>query len=293
MPQPDATIRPSDPPAPGPGVPARQSPFPPAGPIDAAVAADQHLRTLMHEVANLTDGSLRYVRLARHGMTRHKAETPADRQIRAYLDAADHALAHLADLVRQVSGIGRAAPGRGVTLARQIAGSMPLRQCIEHAAEVLRPMADEHRVRITLELSPSVDMAPPAPLYPVVVNALRNAVEAIASLGPGAGGAVTVRAEIADRFEGPAPRELRLEITDDGPGPPANPDLRRRVFDLGCSTKPGGMGVGLALARDIVRELGGSIELVSARREQPGRPGARLALRYPIRHTNVPDSAAA
>jgi signal transduction histidine kinase len=58
---------------------------------------------------------------------------------------------------------------------------------------------------------------------------------------------------------------VRIRVADDGPGIPR--ELRARVFEPGFSTKPGGWGVGLALARRIVEEgHRGKLGLASADR---------------------------
>jgi signal transduction histidine kinase len=53
--------------------------------------------------------------------------------------------------------------------------------------------------------------------------------------------------------------KIRLTVTDDGSGIP--PEVRDRVFELHFSTKPGGTGLGLALARRETSRLGGTITL--------------------------------
>jgi signal transduction histidine kinase len=47
-------------------------------------------------------------------------------------------------------------------------------------------------------------------------------------------------------------------------GPPIPPDVLPRVFDLFVSSRPGGVGIGLALCRRIVEEHGGTIDIESA-----------------------------
>ena len=52
-----------------------------------------------------------------------------------------------------------------------------------------------------------------------------------------------------------------IRVADDGPGIPR--DSQRRVFEPGYSTKQGGWGIGLSLARRIVEENhGGTLRLV-------------------------------
>ncbi len=51
-----------------------------------------------------------------------------------------------------------------------------------------------------------------------------------------------------------------IDIADDGPGVP--PEIAARVFDPLVTARPGGTGLGLALARRIATAHGGSIALV-------------------------------
>ncbi len=71
---------------------------------------------------------------------------------------------------------------------------------------------------------------------------VKNAVDALA----GRGGTVVIRLERS------APDELRIRVSDDGPG--ISPEIRQRIFEPGFSTKQSGWGIGLSLARRIVEE---------------------------------------
>ena len=54
----------------------------------------------------------------------------------------------------------------------------------------------------------------------------------------------------------------RITVEDDGPGIPI--EVRNNLFEPGVSTKSGGWGIGLALARRIVEDVhGGQLELAS------------------------------
>src|SRR6266480_1996940 len=64
---------------------------------------------------------------------------------------------------------------------------------------------------------------------------------------------------------------------DDGPGVP--PEVRAQLFEPGVSTKPGGWGIGLALARRIVEQQHGG-RLVY--RPAPTGEGAEFVLEFPL-----------
>jgi signal transduction histidine kinase len=73
---------------------------------------------------------------------------------------------------------------------------------------------------------------------------VKNAIDALS----GRGGRIEVVVDGTDRG-------TRVAVSDDGPGVPAH--LRGQLFEPGVSTKTGGWGIGLALARRIVEQQHG------------------------------------
>jgi signal transduction histidine kinase len=93
------------------------------------------------------------------------------------------------------------------------------------------------------------------------VNAVTRAITNLVDNGTKYGGAVTV--DLARVNDG----AVRIDVSDDGPGIPA--ELRERVFEpffKGDSARNvggrGGFGLGLSIAREIVRRHGGDIQFV-------------------------------
>ncbi len=115
-----------------------------------------------------------------------------------------------------------------------------------------------------LEALPSID-GDAVQLRQVVVNLLENAVHAASPRG-------AVR--IAGKRDGEA---IWLEVEDTGPG--VDPAIRPRLFEPLVTTKPKGIGLGLALVKRIVERHGGTISY------SPREPnGTRFVLRLPIRN---------
>jgi two-component system nitrogen regulation sensor histidine kinase GlnL len=52
---------------------------------------------------------------------------------------------------------------------------------------------------------------------------------------------------------------LEIAVADNGPGVPES--LRETLFNPFVTTKPEGVGLGLALARSAAEDLGGAVEL--------------------------------
>jgi signal transduction histidine kinase len=241
----------------------------------------ERLTALTHDLANLLDGSMRCLGLARRALGRELAVVGAEEidETRRQVDTTVYgALERMADLV-QAAMRGSAAvvsPGEGGGRA------ITLQEAIAHAARVVAPEALGLKVRVDVSFSDELAGLPAGPLYTVVLNGLRNALESIGRLPESArrdGGRVQILALVRQ-----SPRAGRrfviIEVLDDGAGI-RSAAAGARAFEIGNSSKPGGMGVGLALAREVVREVSGTIEL----RPRPDiadriRPGAILRIMY-------------
>jgi signal transduction histidine kinase len=220
---------------------------PQRGPIISArapeAATEQDLAKLTHELANLLDGSQRRLNLA----LRHLAESEEGgdrdeviRQLRVLHTALDR--------MNQVVGAFRGRRTGRIIPAADTSGES-LTAVLRHAVDVIEPAAEERDVTVELDLAHSIVDLAAGPIYPVISNALRNALEACAE-----GGRITLVAEAVGG-------EVIIAVHDDGGG--IDPGILERVFEFGASTKDRGSGVGLALSKEIVEQAGGVITLVN------------------------------
>jgi signal transduction histidine kinase len=99
-------------------------------------------------------------------------------------------------------------------------------------------------------------------LNQVWANLIGNAIDAVAD-----GGSVEVSARHEDG-------SVVVQVVDNGPGIPA--DLRERIFEPFFTTKPAGdgVGLGLAIARRLVDQHEGELEIDSS----PGHTEFRVIL---------------
>jgi len=141
--------------------------------------------------------------------------------------------------------------------------------------ELVQPAADDAGIVLLTEFDEHV---PPVPLdrdglHQTLLNLLTNAIDAV----PRQTGVIRVRT----RYD-PLERRVIVSVADNGPGVPEAE--RTRVFEPFYSTKGhGGTGLGLAVARKIVHEHGGTIELLS-----PPEGGADFVIRLPTADARRP-----
>jgi PAS domain S-box-containing protein len=147
---------------------------------------------------------------------------------------------------------------------------LDLDQVVTDAVRIVQPIADRQGVQVARESSPALPQvfADRVLLTQAVLNLVRNAVEAVCASPPEQR---LVRIVTAARGS-----SVELRVIDSGPGLSA--DVAGRLFEPFVTTKAGGLGLGLPIARSILDALGGEIGYDA----MPGG-GACFTLNLPIR----------
>lgn len=216
-----------------------------------------------HELANLIDGSLRNVGLA---LAEARDACPHD-DLTKRLEAAHAGLQQMATLLRRFRREQRAT-------AALHHHDGDLRAAVDHAIRLLTPVAAAHGVMIEVDIADHAAALPAGPMYPVVANALRNAIDAIAA-DPDRDDLLAGSVELSLRA---GDDELHLEITDNGPGIADAMLDERGDVRAGVTTRAEGFGIGLTLAADVAAALDGRWDLA------PRRPrGATFTFTCPTR----------
>ena len=211
-------------------------------------AKDQFLATLSHELRTPLNAIVGWTHVLLTGST----DEPRTRQALEAINRNAHLQARLVDDILDVS---RIITG-GLQLNRE---PVDLRAVIVAAIDAVQPAADARQVQIgtQLQASNTTTDGDAQRLQQVVWNLLSNAVKFSE-----AGGVVTVALEDA------APGAIRIRVTDSGGG--IAPEFLPFVFDRfrqadgSISRQHGGLGLGLAIVRNLVELHGGTVHAHSA-----------------------------
>jgi signal transduction histidine kinase len=222
---------------------------------------DNFLAVLAHELRNP-------VAALAGGLHLLKKDIPPERaqDIRLRMD---RMLDHLTHLVDDLLDVSRVSQGKIALKKRPIELAEALRSAIEASQHNLE--AEGHSFVAELPPEPVWLDADPTRLAQVVANLLNNA----AKYTP-AGGTVTLTAAAEDGW-------VEIKVTDTGVGIP--PEMQPKIFEIFAqvedhlSKAQGGLGIGLALVKQLVTLHGGSIEVESAGEGL----GSAFIVRLPIR----------
>ncbi len=140
-----------------------------------------------------------------------------------------------------------------------------VRGIIEGAVVLLRSRFAGQLEALAVDLPPHgmMVMGTRVRLEQVLINLFQNALEALE-------GRADARVAVSVRE---SPQEIAISIADNGPG--IAPDILDSLFTPFNTSKPGGLGLGLVISKDIAADFGGRIEVDS------GESGTRFVLHLP------------
>jgi C4-dicarboxylate-specific signal transduction histidine kinase len=145
---------------------------------------------------------------------------------------------------------------------------------IAEVVDLVRAEAEASGVRLQLGLAPALPQVEVdcIQIEQVLFNLVRNGIEALEQSGGDREVAIETRHDS---------RDVVVSVRDSGPGVPAA--LADRVFEAFFTTKPSGMGVGLAISRSIAEAHGGRLWL-----DAGAEGGAAFHLALPAQREGMP-----
>jgi two-component system C4-dicarboxylate transport sensor histidine kinase DctB len=178
--------------------------------------------------------------------SRQLLDMGAQDEVRTNLAAIDRLAERIGTVTAELRGFARKGSRRG--------GPVVLEEVIEGACLLLKERlsrVDFARPRIDPELTV---FGGRVRLEQVLVNLLQNALEALEQ---------TTAPHLSLTCE-TIGDTVRLLVTDDGPG--IDPEVADRLFTPFATSRPSGLGLGLVIAKDIVEDFGGTLNLVPTAR---------------------------
>lgn len=235
---------------------------------DANRSKTQFLTMISHELRTPMNAVLGYTALMAE-----EADGPITPIQKEHLGRVRASGKHLLGLIEDLLGYARVEAGGDAVKVEVV----DLLSVVEESLDLVRPLATEKGIRVHLEApaEPIEIETDPRKLRQILVNLLGNAVKFT-----DAGDVALVL-----RVEGlPAETKIIFEVTDSGPGISA--DDQHHVFDAywqvqpSTAHAPGGTGLGLPVARQLARLLGGDVTIT---RSEVGH-GSTFTVSIPARY---------
>jgi signal transduction histidine kinase len=162
---------------------------------------------------------------------------------------------------------------------KQTFGPTDVNEVVSRTMKLIQNDVPRH-ITVTEELAadvPKVD-ADAEQLKQVLINLVQNGIQALGD----APGSIVLRSARPERFgDFRAPDMVELQVTDTGPGIPADQQLN--IFVPFFTTKQKGTGLGLAICQRIIKSHGGTIAVQS----RPGE-GSTFVIRLPALPSEAP-----
>jgi two-component system CheB/CheR fusion protein len=237
---------------------------------DASRTKDLFLATLSHELRTPLSTLLLHAQ-------RLRRRTMGEDQVRSTCEAIEGATLAQARLIDDLLDISRIVSGKLKIVLR----SVSLSAVVQAAVASISAAAARKQIELQLHIAEALPRVSgdPGRLQQVVSNLLTNAVKFTPD-----GGRVSVTVDVLEGMG-------RLRVSDSGVG--IEPSFLPQVFDRftqeeqNQTRSPGGLGLGLAIVRNLVEAHGGSIQVESGGRGK----GATFTALLPLARTRELEAA--
>jgi PAS domain S-box-containing protein len=213
---------------------------------EASRLKDDFLASLSHELRTPLNAILGYARLLREGVLSNERHNKA-------IETIERNATSLTQIVEDVLDISRIISGK----IRLDVQAVDLPDIVRNAIDAVNPAADAKHIRIESVLDPRASpvSGDPERLQQILWNLLSNAVKFTNK-----GGKVQVHLGRVDSHV-----EVLVNDTGIGIAPEFLPHVfeRFRQADAGIARERGGLGLGLAIARQLTEMHGGTIDVAS------------------------------
>jgi signal transduction histidine kinase len=239
---------------------------------EASRVKDEFLATLSHELRTPLNAIVGWAHMLRdHNLPDDRRRTAVDTILRN-AQSQEQLIADILEVQRIMAG-----------KLRLEFRNVDLSAIVRTAAETVQPSAEAKQIKLQLLLD--LDLSPiwgdPDRLQQVTWNLLSNAIKFTPARGK-------VRVRLQQTEE-----ECEMLVEDNGPGiaPEFLPHVfeRFRQADSSSTRVHKGLGLGLAISRNLIEMHGGSIEAANV--TEPGRTGAVFTIRLPRHKVRMPATA--